>query len=353
MKIPGDPRNNYLARMDWAANSTELAIQQLNRRQTVEHHVLRRRGDRASRSRCSSSATARGSTSTTTTTNWGPGPSLHWLDDNSAFVYLSERDGWRHAYLVSRDGTMRLITPGNYDVMKVSYIDTKGGWLYFYASPENATQMYLWRIALAGGEPERLTPARRRGTHEYDIGPHARFAIHTASSWGTPPVVGSRAAAVARRRARARRQSRAQGEARAARAGADRVHADRHRRRREAGHAGSCGRRTSIRRRSIRCCSTSTASRADQTVRDDVRRRALALASDADAAGLHRRERRQPRHARTARPRLAKGGAATRSVRCACTSSRRRRASSRVGRTSTRRAWACGDGAAADRRRCC
>ena len=35
MKIPGDPRNNYLARMDWAANSTELTIQQLNRRQTV------------------------------------------------------------------------------------------------------------------------------------------------------------------------------------------------------------------------------------------------------------------------------------------------------------------------------
>lgn len=35
MKIPGDPRNNYLARMDWAANSTELTVQQLNRRQTV------------------------------------------------------------------------------------------------------------------------------------------------------------------------------------------------------------------------------------------------------------------------------------------------------------------------------
>src|SRR6185369_10236853 len=35
VQVPGDPRNNYLARMDWAANSTELTIQQLNRRQTV------------------------------------------------------------------------------------------------------------------------------------------------------------------------------------------------------------------------------------------------------------------------------------------------------------------------------
>src|SRR5579862_8760042 len=35
LAIPGDPRNNYLACMDWAASSTELTIQQLNRRQTV------------------------------------------------------------------------------------------------------------------------------------------------------------------------------------------------------------------------------------------------------------------------------------------------------------------------------
>jgi dipeptidyl-peptidase-4 len=34
VNIPGDPRNNYLARMDWAANSSQLTIQQLNRRQT-------------------------------------------------------------------------------------------------------------------------------------------------------------------------------------------------------------------------------------------------------------------------------------------------------------------------------
>src|SRR5207247_6648032 len=77
---------------------------------------------------------------------WGPGPSFHWLDDGSAFVYLSERDGWRHAYLVSRDGSIRRITNGQYDVMKVVSVDTKAGWLYFDASPATATQMYLWRI---------------------------------------------------------------------------------------------------------------------------------------------------------------------------------------------------------------
>ena len=187
MKIPGDPRNNYLARMDWAANSTDLAIQQLNRRQTVNTMFFANATSGVAKplfvDRDSAWIDIYDDHE-----DWGPGPSLHWLDDNSAFVYLSERDGWRHAYLVSRDGTMRLITPGQYDVMKVSYIDTKGGWLYFYASPTNATEMFLWRIPLAGGKAERLTPENVGGTHEYDIGPHARFAFHTASSWAVPPV---------------------------------------------------------------------------------------------------------------------------------------------------------------------
>ena len=36
LEVPGDPRNNYLARMDWAANSDEVVIQQLDRLQN-EH----------------------------------------------------------------------------------------------------------------------------------------------------------------------------------------------------------------------------------------------------------------------------------------------------------------------------
>jgi dipeptidyl-peptidase-4 len=188
VKVPGDPRNNYLARMDWAANSTELAIQQLNRRQNVNTMFIADARTGAAKPLFVERDSA-WIDIYDDHVEWGPGPSLHWLDDKSAFVYLSERDGWRHAWLVARDGSMRLITDGKYDVMKVSYIDTKGGWLYFYASPENATQMFLWRIPLMGGKPERLTPASAGGNHDYDIGPNARFAIHTASSWGTPPTV--------------------------------------------------------------------------------------------------------------------------------------------------------------------
>ena len=72
----------------------------------------------------------------------------------------SEKDGWRHLYRISRDGKSEvLVTPGNYDVIEISLIDEKNNLLYFMASPENATQSYLYRCSLDGkGVAERVTP---------------------------------------------------------------------------------------------------------------------------------------------------------------------------------------------------
>jgi dipeptidyl-peptidase-4 len=120
---------------------------------------------------------------------WNAGPAVHWTKDGSQFVYISERDGWRHAYLVSRDGSMRLITNGAYDVMRVALIDMAGGWLYYYASPENPTRMFLYRSRIDGsGAPERLTPVNARGIHDYNLSPTGRLAIHSWTEWGKPRV---------------------------------------------------------------------------------------------------------------------------------------------------------------------
>ena len=40
MKMPGDPRNTYIARMDWAANAGELVLQHLNRLQNTNDVLL-------------------------------------------------------------------------------------------------------------------------------------------------------------------------------------------------------------------------------------------------------------------------------------------------------------------------
>ena len=58
---------------------------------------------------------------------------------------ISEKDGWRHAYKYSKDGEqIALLTPGDFDVIERAVIDEERGWYYFYASPTNATEQYLY-----------------------------------------------------------------------------------------------------------------------------------------------------------------------------------------------------------------
>jgi dipeptidyl-peptidase-4 len=68
-------------------------------------------------------------------------------------------------------------------------VDEGGGWFYYYASPDIATQKYLYRVSLDGtGEPERVTPTNQPGTHDYDFSPDAKWAFHTCSRFDSPPV---------------------------------------------------------------------------------------------------------------------------------------------------------------------
>jgi len=179
-KVSGDPRNHYIARMDWAENSEEIVFQRLNRLQNTNKVML---GD-AHTGRVWTILTERDDA-------WiEVGNDLHWLDDGKHFTWVSERDGWGHVYLVSRSGKeVRLITPGEFDVIRVQSIDEKGGWLYYIASPDNPTQRYLYRVRLNGsGKSERLTPLNQSGTHSYQISPNSKWAFHTYSSFDSPPA---------------------------------------------------------------------------------------------------------------------------------------------------------------------
>ncbi len=192
-QVPGDARNNYLPRMEWAASSSEVLIQQLNRLQNTNVVML---GD-----------VRTGQVRTVLTekddawvdVSWGAidwdrrglaRGDVEWIEGGKRFLWVSERDGWRHVYSISRDGKdVKCITPGNYDLIGVELVDVPNGWIYFSASPENATQKYLFRARLNGdGKAERLSPANQPGTHNYTISPRGDLAIHTYSAATKAPV---------------------------------------------------------------------------------------------------------------------------------------------------------------------
>jgi dipeptidyl-peptidase-4 len=180
LAFTGDPRNHYLARMDWAASSDEVVVERLNRLQNTNELVL---GD-ARTGAIRPILTERDSA-------WVEVVDKPvWLESGNKVTWTSERDGWNKVYVVPRaGGTPRLITPGAYDVLEVSGTDERSGWLYYIASPNDPPRRYLWRARLDGsGSPERVTPPGMPGTHSYDIAPGARWAFHTYSSFGVPPV---------------------------------------------------------------------------------------------------------------------------------------------------------------------
>jgi dipeptidyl-peptidase-4 len=182
LQMPGDPRNNYIARMDWAGNSNEIVLQHLNRRQNEIDLMIGNATTGQVRTILAEKDEA-----------WVDidVDDIHWLGAGNRFLWASERDGWRHVYSASRDGgAPQLLTSGAFDCLSIEGVDEKAGWLYYIASPENATQRYLYRISLRGnGKPERLTPASQSGSHSYSISPNAAWAFHTYSTMGSPPTI--------------------------------------------------------------------------------------------------------------------------------------------------------------------
>ncbi len=56
------------------------------------------------------------------------------------------------------------------------------------ASPDNATQNYLYRTKLDGtGNAELLSPAMLKGTHSYSFSPNGKYAAHSFSNSFTRP----------------------------------------------------------------------------------------------------------------------------------------------------------------------
>ena len=179
MKIPGDPRNHYLARMQWADNSRQLLIQQLNRLQNTNLVML---------------ANAWTGDAETVFTDRDDAwvdvrfDFTKWVNSGKRFTFVSERDGWRRVWLIPRNGGKPLpITPAGVDVIRAAAIDHAKGLLYYYASPDNPTQNYLYKVGLDGKGATRVSPAKREGSHSYSISPDAKWAVHSWSDFNNPP----------------------------------------------------------------------------------------------------------------------------------------------------------------------
>ncbi len=120
---------------------------------------------------------------------------LTYLNDGQHFVWISERDGYRHLYLYRNDGTLvRQLTQGAWDVTDFHGVDEVGGWVYFTATIEGPRERHLYRVPLQPGAsngqafgPQRIS--QEPGTHEVSLSRDFRYYIDVHTRFLQPPVV--------------------------------------------------------------------------------------------------------------------------------------------------------------------
>ena len=188
MKIEGDPRQHYLPRMEWSDND-ELIVQQLDRKQQESKLIYCNTVDGNAKTFWAETDDSWVDLNADDPSGW------NWINNKQDFIWISEKDGWRHIYKISKDGkNISLLTKGDYDIGQIKAIDEANNYVYFSASPNNATQLYLYRVKInnqiksSKEEPELLSAVNLKGTHQYVISPNARIAKHSFSNFNTPEV---------------------------------------------------------------------------------------------------------------------------------------------------------------------
>ncbi|HEX5724181.1 MAG TPA: DPP IV N-terminal domain-containing protein [Longimicrobiaceae bacterium] len=173
----GADREVYLARLEWAESPGELVIQRLNRHQNRLDVLLADAATGRSRVLFTESDPA-----------WvDVDEDLRFVNGGRQLLWTSERDGHNHLYLYNRDGTLaRQLTRGAWEVVQVTAVDGRGGWVYFTATEEGPAQRQLYRVRLDGSGFAQVST--EPGTHNVLMADGSPFYLDAHSRAGVPPL---------------------------------------------------------------------------------------------------------------------------------------------------------------------
>jgi len=172
----GTDADIYVTRVNWLPDSKRLAVQRLNRAQTIVDVLL-----------CDA-ATGKSSTILSDKDDYWINVSddLHFLKDSKRFLWSSERSGYRHLYLCDFSGKPPLqLTKGDWEVDHVDAVDEVRGVVYFTATEKSPLERHLYRVGLDGSGFARIT--KEEGTHRVNVAPNAAVYVDTYSNASTPP----------------------------------------------------------------------------------------------------------------------------------------------------------------------
>lgn len=173
----GDTSDALLARVIWLPDSSQLALERLNRIQNQLDLVFY---DPAT-------GAGRGVLHEASKTWINFTDNLFFLKKRKEFLWTSERDtGFRHIYRYSNSGELLAqLTMGDWEVKKIEAIDEAQQKVFYTSSESSPLESQLYSVGFSGGPRTRLTP--EAGVHTIESNPNAGYFLDSYSTSSTPP----------------------------------------------------------------------------------------------------------------------------------------------------------------------
>lgn len=195
IQLKGDPAQHYIPRMQWLeGDANRVMIQQLNRKQNMlKIYLYDVSWDGWAKHVYTEEDKAWVDVLHMDINKGFEAEDVPLVKNGTAFLWTSEKNGWRDLFEVSLDENQFSMSDGflqEYDMARLYGVYEEIEKIYISASPENATQRYLYSISTASNrKTKRLTPKEYTGVNAYNISPNGRYAIHTHSNANTPPTI--------------------------------------------------------------------------------------------------------------------------------------------------------------------
>lgn len=176
----------YLTRVDWLPDGKRLAYQLMQRDQQHLDLIL---VDAATLNQ-------RTLLSETSKTWINLNDDLHFLKEQDAFIWGSERSGFNHLYLYTLDGKLKhALSTGAWNVDGLLAVDEHAGLVYVDSNRDFVPDRQLYALRLDGSAadaPKRISQGD--GTHAVEFSKDARVYVDSFADPSTPPQVSVHAA---------------------------------------------------------------------------------------------------------------------------------------------------------------
>lgn len=158
----GENKDQYIPRINWTHSANQLSVQRLNRLQNKLELLLVDATDGKSKTILTEECT----------TYIDVNDDIHFLQNNKEFLWTSERDGFKHLYLIDLNGkVVKQLTKGNFEMMSLKGVNENTGKVYYLSNENSTIRKDLFEVRLSGENKNQLNAnnSYKKGTTVTDL----------------------------------------------------------------------------------------------------------------------------------------------------------------------------------------